>query len=136
VVVLIGDGSFGFHMAEIDTAVRHRAKALFVVANNEGWNIERQDQLQRYAGNLVGVELPGCRYDLVAEALGAHGERVERIEDLGPALSRARLNLPAVVDVRVTRDADSPDFLSGVATVPSYQALASWDESERRLRAH
>ncbi len=135
VVALIGDGSFGFHLAEIDTAVRHRAKALFVVANNEGWNIERQDQLQRYAGNLVGVELPGCRYDLVAQGLGAHGERVERLEDLGPALSRARLDLPAVVDVRVTRHADSPDFLSGLATVPSYQALASWDESERRLRA-
>jgi len=135
VVALIGDGSFGFHMAEIDTAVRRRAQALYVVANNEAWNIERQDQLQRYAGNLVGVELPGCRYDLVARALGAHGERVERLEDLAPALVRARRSLPAVVDVLVTRDADSPDFLSGLATVPPYQALASWDETERRLRS-
>lgn len=134
VVALVGDGSFGFHMAEIDTAVRHRAKALFVVANNEAWNIERQDQLQRYDGNLVGVDLPGCRYDLMAKGLGAHGERVERLKDLVPALSRARANLPAVVDVLVTGDAESPDFLSGLASVPAYQALVSWDAAERRLR--
>ena len=134
VVALIGDGSFGFHGVEINTAVRHRARALFVVANNEAWNIERQDQIQRYDGHLVGVDLPGCRYDLMAKGLGAHGERVERLDELEPALARAQANLPAVVDVLVTRDADSPDFLSGLATVPAYQALSSWDGAERRLR--
>ena len=134
VVALIGDGSFGFHGVEINTAVRHHAHALFVVANNEAWNIERQDQIERYDGNLVGVDLAGCRYDLMAKGLGAHGERVERLDELGPALARAQANLPAVVDVLVTRNADSPDFLSGLATVPAYQALSSWDQAERRLR--
>src|SRR3712207_8322355 len=42
----------------IDTAVRSGARALFVVANNEAWGIERNDQLAGYDGNLVGVDLP------------------------------------------------------------------------------
>lgn len=135
VVALIGDGSFGFTAIDIDTAVRRGAKAVFVVANNEAWNIERYDQLERFDGRLVGVELPGCRYDLVAQGLGAHAERVERLEELAPALERALANAPAVVDVAVTRDARSPDFASGLAVVPPRQALLAWDEAEQALRA-
>jgi acetolactate synthase I/II/III large subunit len=135
VIALIGDGSFGFLLAEIDTAVRRDARVLFVVANNEAWNIERHDQDDRFAGNLVGVDLPGCRYDLVARGLGAHGELVENAAELREALARARNNLPAVVNVMVTRDASSPDFLSGLASVPAYQALATWDAAERTLRS-
>lgn len=130
VVALIGDGSFGFTAIEIDTAVRHGAKAVFVVANNEGWNIERKDQEQRYAGNLVGVELPGCRYDLLAQALGARGRRVEEAGELEDAIGWALANAPAVLDVLVTRDAESPDFKSGLAQVPARQALSTWDEAE------
>jgi acetolactate synthase-1/2/3 large subunit len=131
VVAVIGDGSIGFTVMEVDTAVRHGADVLFVVANNEAWNIERHDQLSRYRGNLVGVELPGCRYDLVARGLGAHAERVESHAELGPALDRAMANLPALVDVAVTRDAVSPDFLSGLASVPAYHAVTAWDTAER-----
>lgn len=134
-VALVGDGSFGFLLAELDTAVRQRAQTLFVVANNEAWNIERHDQMARYDGNLVGVDLPGCRYDVIAEGLGAHGELVEREEDLAGALARARRHLPAVVNVMVTRDAVSPDFRSGLATVPSHQALATWNDAEVALRS-
>lgn len=134
-VALVGDGSLGFLLAEIDTAVRQRAQAMFVVANNEAWNIERHDQKERYDGNLVGVDLPGCRYDMVAEGLGAHAEFVEREEDLPAALARAKENLPAVVNVMVTRDAISPDFRSGLASVPPHQALATWNEAEVALRS-
>lgn len=133
VVAVIGDGSFGFHAMEIDTAVRTGASALFVVANNEAWNIERQDQVSSYDGNVVGTELPGCRYDLLARALGAHGERVEDPEKLPAALDLALARLPALLDVTVTRSARSPDFESGLASVPDYHALGSWDRAERRL---
>ena len=131
VVSLVGDGSFGFTAMEVDTAVRTGARAVFVVANNEGWNIERQDQLSTYGGNLVGVELPGCRYDLLGEALGAHAEHVEHEADLDGALERAFQNAPAVVDVTVSRDPVSGDFTSGLAVVPDRQALTAWDEAER-----
>ncbi|MEZ5100733.1 MAG: thiamine pyrophosphate-binding protein [Thermoleophilia bacterium] len=129
VFAIVGDGSVGFTAIDIDTAVRHGARAVFVVANNEAWNIELRDQADRY-DNLVGVELPGCRYDLLARALGAHGERVEHAEELGPALDRALANAPAVVDVLVTRDAISPDYSNGLALVPPRHALVTWNEAE------
>lgn len=61
VVALIGDGSIGYTATDLHTAARHGARAVFVVANNNAWNIERMDQLSRYDGRLIGVELPGCR---------------------------------------------------------------------------
>jgi acetolactate synthase-1/2/3 large subunit len=130
VISLIGDGSFGFTAIDVDTAVRRGAKVLFVVANNEAWNIERKDQLDRFDGNLVGVDLPGCRYDLVAKGLGAHAERVERVEDLPAAIERGLANAPAVLEAMVTRDAVSPDYLNGLAEVPARQALKAWHDAE------
>ncbi|HVM12979.1 MAG TPA: thiamine pyrophosphate-binding protein [Egibacteraceae bacterium] len=135
VVALIGDGSFGFTAIDVDTAVRQGAKAVFVIANNEAWNIERYDQVERFDGRLVGVELPGCSYELVGRGLGAHAERVERFEDLAPAFARALENAPAVLEVMVTRDARSPDFASGLAIVPPRQALLAWNDAEQSLRA-
>jgi len=132
VFALIGDGAFGFTAMEVDTAVRTGARAVFIVANNEGWNIERHDQLQNYAGNLVGVELPGCRYDVLAKSLGAYGERVAAADELPGALKRAMEQAPSVLDVLVTRDAVSADFAAGLAGVPDRQALRAWDEAERQ----
>ena len=132
VFALVGDGSFGLTAMEVDTAARTGARAVIVVANNEGWNIERHDQLANYGGRLVGVELGGCRYDRLAVALGAHGERVESAAELPEALKRAIDRAPAVVDVLVTRDAVSPDFTGGLAGVPDRQALSAWDDAERR----
>lgn len=132
VVAVIGDGSFGFTALEVDTAVRHGAKAVFVVVNNEAWNIERHDQVDRFDGNIVGVDLPGCRYDLLGRSLGAHGERVETAGELADALKRALDNAPAVVDVLVSRHAKSADYLGGLAEVPPRQAVGPWNAAEFR----
>jgi len=131
VIALIGDGSFGFGALEVETAVRSGARALFIVANNDAWNIERQDQLLKYPDQELGTTLTPCRYDLLAKSLGAHGERVERAEDLAAAFERGLANLPAVIDVAVTRDAVSPDTKSGLANVPPLHATQSWDDAER-----
>lgn len=137
VIAVIGDGSFGFTALEVDTAVRHGAKAVFVVVNNEAWNIERHDQIDRFGGNVVGVDLPGCRYDQLGRSLGAHGERVEHAGELGDALKRALENAPAVVDVLVSRRAKSADYLGGLAEVPPRQAVGSWNAAElRRYQAN
>jgi acetolactate synthase-1/2/3 large subunit len=132
VIAVIGDGSFGLSAMEIDTAVRSGARAVFVVANNGAWGIEHNDQLVGYNGNLVGVDLPGCRYDLVAQGLGAYAERIERPEDLPGAIERALENAPALLDVAVTKEAESPDFKNGLAGVPDRQALEIWDRAEKR----
>ena len=131
VVVLSGDGSFGFNAMELDTCRRHKARVVFVVANNRAWNIERNDQKISYGGRIVGTELEGCDYAKLAQAFGIHGERVEDVDALPAALSRAFERAPAVLEVIVTRDAMSPDALSGIPVIPERQALTSWDEMER-----
>jgi len=131
VVVLSGDGSFGFNAIELDTCRRHGARVVFIVANNGGWNIERNDQKQAYGRRIVGTELKGCDYAMLARSLGVHGERIERPEDLPDALKRAFDRAPAVLDVTVTRDAVSPDATTGLPGIPDTQALSTWDELEK-----
>jgi acetolactate synthase-1/2/3 large subunit len=131
VIALIGDGAFGFNCIEVETAVREGARVVLVIANNSAWNIERYDQIANYGGRILGTELSDCSYSGLAEALGAHGERVEQIEELRPALDRALANTPAVVDVRVSRAPVSPDSRSGLAAVPPLQAIGPWNEAER-----
>ena len=135
VFALIGDGAFGFSALELSTAGRHKAKVLFVIANNAGWNIDRQDQIHRYGANFVGVELPAHRYDMLAEGLGVYGQLVERGEQLDASIDRALNRLPALINVRVSREPTSPDFNNGLAEVPSHQALRKWDELEKRRYA-
>lgn len=131
-IALIGDGAFGFSAMEIETAVRNRARALFVVANNDAWNIERNDQLIKYPGQDLGGDLSACRYDRLAQSLGAYGERVEELAALDVALERGLAHLPAVIDVAVSRDVVSADGRAGLADVPPLHALPAWDEAERR----
>ena len=103
VVAVMGDGTFGFHMAEFDTAVRYGIPVIVVVGNDARWNAEYQIQLRQY-----GVErakncgLLPSRYDKVAEALGGHGEFVAQATDLSAALKRAfESNKPACVNVLI-----------------------------------
>lgn len=138
VAVLTGDGAFGFNAMEVDTAVRHRAAALIVVANNGAWQIEVHDQATSY-GRVVGTRLRHTDHAAMARAFGMHAERIEEVGQLAPAIERAlqvvRDGAPALLDVLVTTDAVSADARSGLAWVPDLQPLAAWDESERRFRA-
>ena len=134
VAVLTGDGAFGFNAMEIDTAVRHKAPVLIVVANNGAWAIEVRDQQETH-GKVVGTQLQFADHAAMARAFGMHGERVERAEDLPAAIERALANRPALLDVLVTPEAVSSDAKSGLAWVPDLQPLAAWDEAERRWRA-
>jgi acetolactate synthase-1/2/3 large subunit len=133
VVVATGDGAFGFNAIEIDTAVRHKAALVVVVANNGAWQIEVHDQRVTH-GKVVGTQLQFSDHAAMARAFGMHGERVERPEELQPALDRAFANRPALVDVVVTTEAVSSDGKTGLAWVPDLQALAAWDDAERRWR--
>jgi acetolactate synthase-1/2/3 large subunit len=134
VVVATGDGAFGFNAMEIDTAARHKAPVLVVVANNGAWQIEVQDQMETH-GRVVGTRLQFADHAAMARAFGLHGERVERAEDLPGAIERALANLPALLDVVVTPEARSSDSKTGLAWVPDLQPLAAWDDAERAWRA-
>ena len=134
VISVNGDGAYGINAMEIDTAVRHDAKAVFVVSNNAAWNIERFDQEDNYGGRVVGTTLRHSDYAAMARALGAHGERVEDPSDLEAALKRALANTPAVVDVVTSQRAVSSDATKGLGFVPDYQPLIAWDDAEKARR--
>ena len=105
VVAMLGDGTFGFHMSEIDTAVRYRLDYVTVVGNDATWNAEYQIQLRAYgAARAHGCELLPTRYGAVAAAMGAHGEDVLAFDQLKGALARAaQAGKPACVNVMVER---------------------------------
>jgi acetolactate synthase-1/2/3 large subunit len=105
VVALLGDGTFGFHSSEIDTAVRCGLAYVAVVGNDQCWNAEYQIQLRSYgAARAHGLELLPTRYDRVAAGFGAHGEHVERPRELAGALARAAgAGRAACVNVMIER---------------------------------
>ncbi|KAF3996048.1 thiamine pyrophosphate-binding protein [Glaciimonas immobilis] len=134
VVVATGDGAFGFNAMEMDTAVRHKAPVLIVVANNGSWAIEVRDQAETH-GNVVGTRLQFSDYAGIARSFGMHAERVTDADALPAAIARALANRPALLDVVVTPSAISSDARSGLAWVPDLQPLAAWDNAEREWRA-
>src|SRR5207237_5976154 len=95
VVVVSGDGAFGINAMDIDSAKRHDAKVVFIVANNAAWNIERLDQEMNYGGRVIGTTLAYSEYAQMARAFGLHGERVTDPEQLQGALERAFAQAPA-----------------------------------------
>lgn len=100
VVLLQGDGAFGFSGMEWDTLVRHGVQVVAVLGNNGIWGLEKHPMEALYGYSVVAELRPGTRYDTVVEALGGHGELVRRPAELRPALQRAfAAGLPAVVNV-------------------------------------
>ena len=100
VVLLQGDGAFGFSGMEWDTLVRHNVPVVSVVGNNGIWALEKHPMEALYGYSVVAELRPGTRYDEVARALGGHGELVSAPAELRPALERAFASgLPAVVNV-------------------------------------
>jgi thiamine pyrophosphate-dependent acetolactate synthase large subunit-like protein len=106
VVVVYGDGSFGLNGFEFDTAVRFGLPVIGVLGNDGAWG-----QMMRPQGAVYGWDrlqatlLNFTRYDKVVEALGGHGELVERPDQLRPALERAAASgKPALVNVILRQD--------------------------------
>ena len=103
VLVLSGDGSIGFHLAELETAAREGVSIVVVIGNDECWNAEHQIQLRRYGPErLIGCALSGARYDQAAIALGGHGAYVTELAELDGALAGAIASAkPACVNVAI-----------------------------------
>ncbi len=103
IVAVMGDGTFGFHSAEMDTAVRYQLPFVAVVGNDARWNAEYQIQLRCYGREkLIGCELLPTRYDNVTAAFGGFGKLVTRAEDVQAAAIEAHgSNLPACVNIMI-----------------------------------
>jgi len=103
VVIVYGDGSFGLHGLEFEAMVRQKINVVGVVGNDAAWQQIRRGQVQLYgAERAVATGLSFTHYERVVEALGGHGEYVERPEQIRPALERALgAGKPALVNIRL-----------------------------------
>jgi acetolactate synthase-1/2/3 large subunit len=109
VVLLVGDGAFGFAGMEFDTLARHGVNVVAVMGNNGIWALEKHPMEFLYGYSVAAELRPATRYDQVVQALGCHGELVERPDDLKPALSRAfESGKPALVNVLTDPDVIYP----------------------------
>jgi acetolactate synthase-1/2/3 large subunit len=100
VVLMLGDGAFGFSGMEFDTLARHGVNVVGVMGNNGIWALEKHPMEFLYGYSVAADLRPKTRYDQVVEALGGYGELVERPEDVRPALERAfSAGKPALVNV-------------------------------------
>jgi acetolactate synthase-1/2/3 large subunit len=103
IIAIVGDGTFGFHMSEFDTAVRHNLPFVAIVGTDASWNAESQIQLREYGRQRMhGCSLLPTRYDQVVTALGGYGEMVDSAEKLPGAIERAIASgRPACVNVMI-----------------------------------
>jgi acetolactate synthase-1/2/3 large subunit len=100
VVLLLGDGAFGFSGLEFDTLARHGVNVVAVMGNNGIWALEKHPMEFLYGYSVAADLRPGTRYDSVVEALGGHGELVQYPGELRGALERAfAAGRPALVNV-------------------------------------
>ena len=100
VVLLLGDGAFGFSGMEWDTLARHGVGVVGVMGNNGIWALEKHPMEFLYGYSVAADLRPETRYDQVVEALGGSGELVRSPAELRPALERALASGgPALVNV-------------------------------------
>lgn len=99
VTVITGDGSLGFYIAELDTAVRHNLPIVVIVGNDAGWGLERELQGR---DRTVGCELRATRYDIVMQGFGGEGENITSPDEVGPAVERAfKSRRPYLLNVNI-----------------------------------
>jgi len=123
VALITGDSAFLFHTSELETAVRKNLPVICIVACDYAWGVE----VRGYRGMLGPDSLETeahwgqqLRLDKIAEGYGAHGEYVEREEDIGPAIARALASgKPAVVQIPIDPVANARD-------VPGHEEYSTW----------
>ena len=103
IIAVMGDGTFGFHSAEIDTAVRYQLPFTLIVGNDAKWNAEYQIQVRDYGQDrTLGCELLPSRYEKVCEAFGGYGEYVDDSTEVLPAAKRALASkLPSCINIMI-----------------------------------
>jgi acetolactate synthase I/II/III large subunit len=125
VVLLTGDSSIMFHISELETAVRKQLPVICIVAVDHAWGIEVASYKANFGPDTTAPEArwnTQVRLDKTAESFGAHGEYVERAEDIGPAVLRALASgKPALVHVAV-----DPVANSSFAGLPGFAEFRTW----------
>jgi acetolactate synthase-1/2/3 large subunit len=114
VIIVYGDGSFGLNGFEFEAMARQKIDVVGVIGNDAAWQQIKRGQVQLYGPDrAIACGLEFTRYDQVVEAMGCHGEWVEKPADIRPALQRAlNAGKPAVVNVKIGTSEFRKDAIS------------------------
>ncbi|NBT34792.1 MAG: sulfoacetaldehyde acetyltransferase [Betaproteobacteria bacterium] len=112
-IAYAGDGAWAMSMVEIMTAVRHEIPVTAVVFHNRQWGAEKKNQVDFYNRRFVAEDLESESFAGIAKAMGAEAIVVDRLDDVGPALSRAldmQMNQKktCVIEIMCTRELGDP----------------------------
>lgn len=115
VLLLLGDGTAGLNLMELEAAARQKLPFVVVIGNDAAWSQIRRGQIDFFtAARAVATGLEFTRYEQAAIGLGCHGEYVESPEEVGPALARAfAADRPTVINVKL----GASDFRAGAISV-------------------
>ena len=108
-----GDGAWGMSMMETLTCVRHNIPVTAVVFHNRQWGAEKKNQVDFYNRRFVAAELENESWAEIAKSMGAEGIRVDKLEDVGPALKKAvdmQMNegKTCILEIMCTRELGDP----------------------------
>ncbi|MFC9550096.1 sulfoacetaldehyde acetyltransferase [Rhodococcus sp. NPDC056960] len=112
-IAYAGDGAWGMSLGEVMTAVRHDIPVTAVVFHNRQWGAEKKNQVDFYNRRFVAGELESESFAGIAQAMGAEGIVVDKLEEVGPALQRAvaaQMNegKTTVIEIMCTRELGDP----------------------------
>ncbi|MCW4149232.1 sulfoacetaldehyde acetyltransferase [Halomonas sp. 18H] len=112
-IAYTGDGAWGMSLMETMTAVRHDIPVTAVVFHNRQWGAEKKNQVEFYNRRFVAGELDNQSFAEIGRAMGAEGITVDRLEDVGPALTKAvdmQMNegKTCIIEIMCTRELGDP----------------------------
>lgn len=145
VIGMLGDGDFMMTMQELATAVQYNIPVVTMVVNNYGWLSIRDLQIAAYGEDrTIAVdfvkpdgELYSPDFKTIAGAFGCQAQKIERPEEVKPALEEAFAHAgPAVIEVMVNREFPySGGLVTGWWDVPVPTYLAKKRSEYEKARA-
>ncbi len=110
VLSIVGDGSFGFHIGELETCVRENVPIVVLIFDNRCLGADKY-LMNFYYDKVHGVDLADVDYGKVAESFGCYGRRIEKPSEIRPALEEAfKSGKPAVIDALIDINTLPPGY--------------------------
>ena len=119
VINIVGDGAWGMSLHEVSTAVQENLPVIACVFHNTAWCAEKRNQIDFYNNRFVGVDIEAPDFAEVAKSMGAFGKRIDKPEDIAPALKEAiESGRPAVLEFEVDGTQLAPPFRRDALKMP------------------
>ena len=127
-IAYVGDGAWGISFNELLTCAREKIGVTVCLFNNEQWGAEKKNHVDFYSNRFLGVNLENPSFAAIAKAFGCEGVRVDRLEDVGPALRASveaqKEGKTTVIELMCTQELGDP-FRRDALQVPK-RSLAKY----------